>query len=156
MLKRLNVLPKLRGPELDIVKKNYFVSGICLVLIWECKTTLEEHVIQQFSFPGEKKAQGLHNSLTGGCSQWCQTLFPGNKGQDERKPGEVQVGFWENLFTEKVVRHWHKLLRAMVDSSVLEVFKKCVNVAPGDMVNGEHGSAGLMAGLCDLGGLFQS
>lgn len=35
------------------------------------------------------------------------------------------------------------------------VKKTSVDVAPGDIVSAERGSAGLMAGLEDLGGLFQ-
>lgn len=36
------------------------------------------------------------------------------------------------------------------------VFKKCVDVAPGTWVSGEHGGgAGLMVGIGGLGGLLQ-
>ena len=41
-----------------------------------------------------------------------------------------------NLFSKKVVRHWHRLLRKVIKSPVLEVFKKCVGMALRDMVNG--------------------
>lgn len=43
----------------------------------------------------------------------------------------------------------------MVESQSLEVFKKCVNVAPGDRVSGGPGSAGLMIGFDHLGEIFQ-
>lgn len=56
---------------------------------------------------------------------------------------------------EGVVRHWRRLCRAVVESQSLEMFKKCVTVAPGDRVSGGPDSAGLMIGFDHLGGLFQ-
>ena len=50
--------------------------------------------------------------------------------------------------------HWHRLLREVVESPSLEVFKKWGNVAWRDMVSGRGGD-GLMVGLHDLCGLFQ-
>lgn len=40
----------------------------------------------------------------------------------------------KNLFTGKVVRHWNKMSRVMVESPSLEVFKKHVDVAPGYVI----------------------
>ena len=63
--------------------------------------------------------------------------------------GRFRLGIRRNVFSERLAVQWHRLLREVLESVFLEMFKERVGIALRQMVSGHRGDR-LMVELDDL------
>jgi len=67
-------------------------------------------------------------------------LFTWSEGDRTRENGfkvkerRLRLDIWWKFFTQRVMRHWHRLLREVVNAPLLEAFKASLDGALGILV----------------------